>query len=532
MGTRSAAAGHGLWLVVAGAAVVAAGLGVIGFVAYLPTRAAFAAATPADIAYYTAQLFVLGPVPLDVPGPFPTALEIARFLAPATTVLVVVETVRVLVRDRVRRWAASHAKGHVVVTGNEPVALMLARRFAAEGTRVVLVSDTAGQDVGRRHDLFVVPGDPADETTLRAAGAPRAATVYACGADSTTNLAVALTTRRITERPVTVQVKMRDAQLFADLTAARHTLGSAAGGDLQVRLSFFVIEDLAARALLAQESLVPDHDEAGAVVLGDGAFGRAVVRQFARRQDPARPASVTLIADADATAWVPPAGALGFRLYICLADLDLALRTALDQTRRGRRRVVLCLQQRSTLQDALSGTGGGLFDGAAGPLAVFGVLDAACDAAPRDQVDEIGRAIHDRYLASRLAAGETPATNASLVPWGRLPMHLKRSNWAQAAHIGAKLAMIGGVIVPAVDGAEPFEFRSGEVDMLAELEHERWVAERRAAGFEYGPVRVGNRHPDLLDWADLPQAARDKDVDVVEHLPAVLEQAGFQILRL
>ena len=45
-------------------------------------------------------------------------------------------------------------------------------------------------------------------------------------------------------------------------------------------------------------------------------------------------------------------------------------------------------------------------------------------------------------------------------------------------------------------------------------------------------MRAGNRHPDLLDWADLSPAARAKDIDVIEHLPAVLEQAGFQILRL
>lgn len=528
MGTGSTAALR-LWLVVAAAAVVAAVLGAVGFVRYLPTEPDFAAASPADIAYYTAQLFVLGPAPFAVPRHYPVSLEIARFLAPATTIFVVVETVRVLVWDRVRRWAAAHARQHVIVTGDDPVALMLARRFAADGERVVLVSDTVGEDVARRHGLYVVAGDATEETTLRAAGGPRAAIVYACGQDSATNLAVALSTRHIATRPVTVRAEIRDAQLFADLTAARRASGT--DPDLTLQLSFFAVEELAARALLAQESLVPGHDEdAPVVVFGQGPFGRAVVRQLRRRQDPARPVSVTVVPEPAAAAWSPPAGP-GLRCYVCLDDLDLALHTALTHARNGLGRVVLCLQRHSALADALPGSGlDG--DGTAGSLAVFGILDAACDAAPRDPVDEIGRAIHDRYVRSCLAAGDTPATNASLVPWPALPRHLTMSNRAHADHIGTKLATIGSVIVPAVDGAEPFAFRPGEVDRLARLEHQRWMAERRAAGFVHGPERVGRFHPDLVDWDQLSPRGRAKDIDFVENLPEVLHEAGFQILRL
>ncbi|MGQ0778140.1 MAG: NAD-binding protein [Pseudonocardiales bacterium] len=540
---RSATATFRLWLVVALAALASAVLGAVGFVAYLPTQPGFAEARATDIAYYTAQLFVLDPTPFSEPRPYPLPipLEIARFLAPATTILVVVEMVRVLVWGRVRRWAAAHGRGHVIVTGNEPVALMLARRFAADGERVVLVSDNVGDDVARRHGLYVVPGDPAEEATLRAAGVPRAASVYACGGDSATNLAVALTTRRLAAttrrmiglpsrlaamtrrraaRPVTVQVEIRDAQLFADLKVARRT-----HGDPSLRLRYFVIEELAAHALLAQEALLPGRDDAEpVVVLGAGPFGRAVVRQLGSRRNPP---PVTQVADVDAAAWVPPADSTGIRLYVCLADPDLALHTALTATRTGLGRVVLCLQQQAAFEDAL-----GLFDDTDGRLAVFGILDAACAAAPRDPIDELGRAIHDRYVQSALAKGDKPATNASLVPWAKLPAHLKRSNWAHADHIGTKLATIGSVIVPASEGAESFSFRPGEVERLARLEHKRWMAERHDAGFVYGPQRNGHFHPDLVDWEHLPPEARAKDIDLIEHLPELLYEANYQILRL
>ena len=527
MGARSAATLQ--WGLIVAAALTAAVLGFVGFLEYLPRQEGFKQATVLDIAYYTAQLFVLDPAPLGEPGSYPPALQIARFLAPIATIVAVVRTVLILARDRARQWSAARARGHVIVAGNDPIALMLARRFAADGQRVVLMSDTVGEDVARQHGVYLVPGDPTQEVTLRAAGAPRAASVYACGPDSATNLAVASTTRRIATPPMTVQAEIRDTQLFADLTAARPT--HRVDAELKFRLSFFVVEELAARALLAQESFVAGYDEtAPVVVFGAGPFGRAVERQLGCRQDPAR--AVTLVPEAAVAAWRPPADSAGLRLYVCLTDPDLALRTALHQVRRGVSRVVLCLPQRSAFQDVLSGTGSGLFDDVSGRLAAFGILDAACDAAPRDLIDELGRAIHDRYVQDRLAAGDTAATNASLVPWAKLPKHLKQSNWAHAARIETKLATIGCAVVPAVPGAEPFAFRSGEVGKLARLEHKLWVVERRAAGFVYGPERQGRFHPDLLDWEKLPQSSRDKDIDLTEHLPELLAEANFQIHRV
>ncbi|MGH3928313.1 MAG: RyR domain-containing protein [Pseudonocardiaceae bacterium] len=67
---------------------------------------------------------------------------------------------------------------------------------------------------------------------------------------------------------------------------------------------------------------------------------------------------------------------------------------------------------------------------------------------------------------------------------------------------------------------------------MAKLEHQRWMAERQAAGFVYGPERKGRSHPDLVDWEHLSPEARAKDIDLIEHLPDLLHQANYQILRL
>jgi voltage-gated potassium channel Kch len=536
VGTTSTGA-IGLRLAAVVAAVLATVLGAVGFVEFLPNRPEFAAATAWDIAYYTMQLFVLDPAPLDVPQPYPVPLEIARFLAPATTIFAVIETVRVLLWERVRRWSVAHASNHVVIAGNDPVALLLARRFAADGERVALISDVVDEPLVRQRDVFVVPGDPTQEATLRAAGAHRASTLYACGRESGTNLIIALTARRVVVRPVTVQAEMRDVALFTTLRTARTAGGEAgtgpdpgSGPEIGFWLNFFVVDDLAARTLLSRESLAEGYDDADpVVVLGNTPFGEAMVRQLARRQATTRHGPVMLVPEASAAAWTPTDGTPGPRLYVCLTDPEQALHTAFTHARNGCRRVVLCLPQQSAIQDALSGA---LLDDADGRLAVFGILDAACDAVPRDHLDELGRALHEHYVRVCRAQGDTVATNPSLVPWARLPHHLKQSNRAQADHLGTKLATIGCAIVPAVRGAEPFAFREGEIARLAELEHQRWMAERRAVGFVYGPVREGRFHPDLVDWQDLDQRTRDKDIQFVKYIPDLLEGAGFQILRL
>jgi hypothetical protein len=55
---------------------------------------------------------------------------------------------------------------------------------------------------------------------------------------------------------------------------------------------------------------------------------------------------------------------------------------------------------------------------------------------------------------------------------------------------------------------------------------------RLAQGYTQGPDRENKQHPDLVDWHYLSDNAREKDREAVRELPAILREAGFQILRL
>jgi hypothetical protein len=121
-----------------------------------------------------------------------------------------------------------------------------------------------------------------------------------------------------------------------------------------------------------------------------------------------------------------------------------------------------------------------------------------------------------------------------MAPWEQLPENLRESNIAQAADIGAKLALIHAVVIPETAAAPAFAFAPEEIERLAQLEHQRWMREKTAEGWRYGRSRdnAAKIHPDLQGWSSLSEESRDKDRNAIRTLPAILRAAGFLILRL
>lgn len=543
-----------------GATVAGLILGYIGLHEYLSQHPSLGRSWT-DILFYDLQLFVLNSAPADGAGPLPVALGIARFLAPAATIAATLAAASLLLNEQLRRWLSASASRHAIVTGDGPIAVGLARKLRAEYGTVVLVSATpAGAEQVRAHGLLNVSGDPTDVATLRAAGLRRARVVYACAELSTTNAATALRAREISQaqgRPLIAFAQVRDAEISTALRARR----IGATGDPSFRLDFFSVEDTAARVLLDKHPLEPDGTGAAHVVIvGFGRLGRAVLREIARRRRPGgSPLRVRIRGDGtealsdflkrspvvgrncsvtcdDDDALQRPAGDEPALIFICLPNNDDALNAGLDaadamNTRADR--VVICLSEPSPFA-AVLGSQKALLNDAEGRLAVFEVIEEACvpGRIRDDLANQLARAIHRAYVNSCTARGDSPLGNPSMRPWEDLPDDLKQSNLAQAAHIGTKLDAIDCAVVPESAIVRRFVFSEAEIERLAEMEHRRWMDERKGRGYVYGPEHEGNQHPDLVDWQDLGESTRDKDRDAIRELPAIVGQAGFQILRL
>jgi hypothetical protein len=145
--------------------------------------------------------------------------------------------------------------------------------------------------------------------------------------------------------------------------------------------------------------------------------------------------------------------------------------------------------------------------------------------------DALARQFHEAYLAQY--AGKTGAGT----PWDSLGETYRRANRRAAAHLDQKLWTIGlstpddvhlsGTVGPAAyaNVIQPLAASSAEDDVmrrLARLEHERWCADRRLDGWEYGDVRddTRRRHPSLVPFDD-PRLTADeigKDIAQVRFL--------------
>jgi RyR domain len=147
----------------------------------------------------------------------------------------------------------------------------------------------------------------------------------------------------------------------------------------------------------------------------------------------------------------------------------------------------------------------------------------------------LARTIHEEYVRTQTARGETAASVPALAAWEQLPERYQESNRYQADHIGIKLAAIGCEAVPLTDWDAParFEFEGSEIEKLAKMEHDRWFKEWTDDGWTLGPRAPGSTtNPYLVAWEDLPVEVQEWDRGYVRGLPAFLARAGLQIRRL
>jgi hypothetical protein len=146
--------------------------------------------------------------------------------------------------------------------------------------------------------------------------------------------------------------------------------------------------------------------------------------------------------------------------------------------------------------------------------------------------EALAEVIHERYLLDNVdkRASDDPA----MAPWAVLDEALKESNRRQADHIPEKLKAVGYDFAPAAkEKVKLMKFTPDEVEMMARMEHDRFVAERFLAGFSAGPRDVARKtSPYLVPWDELDEKIKDYDRRAVREIPELLASAGFEIYRL
>jgi hypothetical protein len=122
----------------------------------------------------------------------------------------------------------------------------------------------------------------------------------------------------------------------------------------------------------------------------------------------------------------------------------------------------------------------------------------------------------------------------------QLPEDVKEDNYAAARRIPELLAL-AGLALASGDAAAPLStekvksFLRENLELLAETEHDGWMAQKLAGGWRLGSATdgkqdVANRlHPALVPYAELSDEDQEKDRQNVLRIPDFVSAAGFKI---
>ncbi len=144
----------------------------------------------------------------------------------------------------------------------------------------------------------------------------------------------------------------------------------------------------------------------------------------------------------------------------------------------------------------------------------------------------IAKEIHEQYRESRKKVPQY--LDPSAADWKNLKEYLKESNRQQASQILDKLNLIK-CSIRKVKNREIalMKFSKKEIEVMAELEHARWVVERLSDGWKPAKIKDVSKKlsPYLVAWELLSNDIKELDRDTVRKIPEYLAKAGLEIYR-
>lgn len=553
-------------------------LGYVGLSKALAQRGE--AASFLDILYLTIQLFTL-----ESGGgysPTPWELDLARFLAPLIAAWAILRAVAALFRNQIESARMRWFRGHVLVCGLGRKGMTVIHDCLRKGKAVIAIESDENNDAihtCRELGVPVILGDSRDLVLLRKARAGYASLVCASAGEDGRNVEIAMRIRACamdaaTGLPLTCFVHLVDLGL-CNMLAARSLGGSGLPeGLFQIRV--FNVFDNAARQVFHHFS-VEDHASAAArrphlIVVGLGRMGAAVALQAVKvcQYADEQPLRLTVIDTVAAERRGHLYGCFPSFSGVCepefisgsVEDIQVLERIGAYAKEPGfRSTVVICFDSDSRavmaglrIAEYLAGSDAQVLvrmaeaaglatllpvhrkkDEVMGRVHSFGTIaeTSGLDRLLDTELDRLAVVIHEAYVEERRKEGRAD-THPTMQPWATLAPMYKDSNRQQADHIAIKLRMIGCHAASLDRGGEPVDgFTPEEIEYMARMEHARWCAERRLAGWTYAAERDdrAKRHPNLLPWSQLTEPIRDIDRQSVEKIPRFLATIGQGVYR-
>jgi voltage-gated potassium channel Kch len=510
-------------------------------------------------------------------------LEIGRFLAPAVAMYTAFAALIALFNDQIQTIRLGLMRKHIVVCGVGRKGLGLVRDYRNRGFKVVAIEiDEKNDNIGtcREMKALVIEGDATDSDVLRKAHVHMAAKVVAITGNDGTNVEIAVRTYHLVKgRDKTIHhtvkcfVQVVDSKLRVLFN--RHPIFTEISDPFEINI--FNTYTNSSRLMFDRFPLdrtgikKDDPWEAHLIIIGFGQMGESVLLQAAKTSHFANEkklhvriidrladkkskhfhshysqinsicttefisieaedpdlienilrwsknentwTSIVVAIDDDAQAL---SCALGFLMKLDNPEIPIIVRMSEEEG------LALLLGSEATKSAWMAS------------LKPFGMTGDICNSRmlTDEKLDLYARKIHKINVTKRTREGKS-IDDSWLCSWEELKPDIKEANRQQADHLGIKLRAIGCSVSTDDHISGNFNgFSEDEIELMARMEHRRWVAECLLAGWTPGPKDHDRRQsPYLVEWDKLDDTIKVNDRDTVRNIPEILALAGKKIIR-
>ena len=521
-----------------------------------------------DKIYMTIQLIVLESGTVSAPPP---ALDAARFILPIMTAQTSLMALAIIFAKELRRFTLRFAKNHVIVCGDGDLAIFAARTILQGKERVVLVTNDINRDELNSFEQqggAVIEGNLTQINLTKRVALHKASYLLLFHDDDHQNVKNALLAEKIVlpnHKGILHSITHLNDPLLSSLFLEQ-TL--KAEWKQNIQHDVINIYEQSARQFLkkfpAIQTGITQQPEP-ILIIGFGRFGQHVLLETAREfLSHGLHATLTMHVLDNEADWKCTALHKRYRqlekvccviphqidifspefqdvehfistqcpgvikIYICLSDDRLAINTALTIYRQMRQKtpqIILRLSTAKGLEDIFK------YAEQIEQIKTMSVFDEIGTPAVllNSSIELLARAFHDHYRKQRRIEETSSPT---LMEWLELPEEKKESNRNLARYLKLHLESIHYHLLPCQDlTTDVVSFTEDEIDFLARKEHERWIREMKARGWQYGLVNdpVKKTNPDLQAWENLTGEEKQFNRDFMKVIPELVSYARLQI---
>ena len=543
---------------------------------------------PLSILYHTFQLFGLS-LELDLISGMqniPWQLQTARFLAPLISAYAAISALIVIFKDQFNILRAYFIRNHVVICGLSDKGLFFAETFYKKGLPIIIIEkDLNNEKIGccREFGSIVLTGDATKIDILRRGRIKKAKYLITVCHDDITNIEITTIACDMVKNQkkgvLLCLVHIYNQQLCNRLKKEEIILQKASS----YRITFFNIYESGVQVLLDEYPILAHREllnikKPGILIMGLSQMSVNLTKNILQHWYYLYPylkkkLNLTIVYSPNVEKKDPFSGILpnykgvckvetitynedfkdsfafdfltNFKkrvnligAYVCFSDDSLNLSVGLNAYKSLQYDsipVIVKMDYNKKLETLLLTKEAGIGDSSG--LYFFGVLNKTCK--PEllfGGVHEIiARLLHEKYRNYISSQKLPPKSNPSILSWEDLSEDLKEANLREADHISEKLRMINcGIMDTPNKTKADFKFTKDEIELLMETEHERWCEEQRLKGWKFGPNKDIKKktNPNMVDWKKLQEDIKELNRNLINEIPKILGELGFQIYRL